>query len=326
MLHITNGDSAAGSLSQSRISGHVLSWRDVLHEGPVPAGLDLKALSLVRARFIAGEGWAAESTAPVMFEERDSLLRRAEAREDVVLWFEADLYDQLQLIQLLDWFSEHPPRSLSLICIADHPAVRRFVGLGQLSPAQMADLFPTRQAVSAEQLSLGHEAWEAFRAPTPFPLADLLARDTAPLPFLAAALLRLLDEYPSVETGLGRTESQVLRALSQGAETFPAVFVASQDMESRPFMGDTTLWARIGMLATGPAPAVRFGTHVGVPKSGLPWQGIPLELTRFGQAYLEGTADLVRDHGIDRWIGGVHLSGYQVPWRWDRENNRLISR
>lgn len=263
MLHITNGDSAAGSSSQSRISGHVLPWRDVLHEGPVPGGLQLEALSEVRARFIAEEGWAPETAAPNLFEERDSILRLAEAREDVVLSFEADLYDQLQLIQLLDWFSQHPPRSLNLLCIADHPAIPRFLGLGQLSPAQMADLFPTREPVSPEQLKLGHEAWEAFRAPTPFPLADILAWDTGPLPFLAAALLRLLEEYPSVEAGLGRTEGQVLSTLARGAESFPAVFVANQDMESRPFMGDTTLWARIGMLATGPAPRCGSGPTPG---------------------------------------------------------------
>lgn len=325
MLHITNGDSAADSISRSDLKGHILPWRDVLHEGPVPAGLDLKALSAVRARFIAGEGWAPETGAPIRFEERDSMLRLAEAREDVVLWFEADLYDQLQLIQLLDWFSEHPPRSLNLICLAEHPAVPRFVGLGQLSPGQMADLFPTRQEVTPAQLKLGREAWAAFRAPIPSPLVDFLARDTAPLPFLTSALLRMLEEYPSVEAGLGRTEGQVLSALSQGAETFPAVFVATQDMESRAFMGDLTLWTRIGTLATGPAPAVRFGTQVGVPKTGLPWNGIPLQLTSFGRAYLERTADFVRDHGLDRWIGGVQLSGHQVPWRWDREKSLLIS-
>jgi len=326
MLHITNGDSAAESLSQSRIGGHVLPWRDVLHEGPVPGGLGLEALSEVRSRFIAEAGWAPETATPGLFEARDSQLRVTDGREDVVLWFEADLYDQLQLIQLLDWFAEHPARSLNLICIAEHPDLPRFIGLGQLTPGQMADLFPTRQVVTPEQLKLGREAWAAFRAPTPTPLVDLRARDTRPLPFLASALFRMIEEYPSAEAGLGRTEHQVLSALSQGAETFPAVFIATQEMESRPFMGDLTLWTRIEALATGLAPALRFGTQVGVPKTGRPWNGIPLQLTSFGRAYLEGTADFVRDNGIDRWIGGVQLSGHQVPWRRDPENNLQISR
>ncbi len=28
-------------------------------------------------------------------------------------------------------------------------------------------------------------------------------------------------------------------------------------------------------------------------------------------------------HGPDRWIGGVHLEGRTIPWRWDRRAGRL---
>ena len=91
MLHITNGDNAAELISQSEISGHILPWRDGLHEGPVPAGLHLRALSQVRARIIIAAGWAPEAAAPILFEARDSLLHPTDGREDVVLWFEAEL-------------------------------------------------------------------------------------------------------------------------------------------------------------------------------------------------------------------------------------------
>jgi len=49
MLHITSGDSVAGSLRLAKIGGEAQAWRDVLHEGPVPAGLSLNELSEVRA-------------------------------------------------------------------------------------------------------------------------------------------------------------------------------------------------------------------------------------------------------------------------------------
>jgi hypothetical protein len=57
MLHVTNGDSAAEGIRASGVAGEVLPWRDVLHEGPVPAGLALAELSRVRAGFIADKGW-----------------------------------------------------------------------------------------------------------------------------------------------------------------------------------------------------------------------------------------------------------------------------
>jgi hypothetical protein len=29
-------------------------------------------------------------------------------------------------------------------------------------------------------------------------------------------------------------------------------------------------------------------------------------------------------NGVDRWIGGVHLRGRQVPWRWDDGTESLV--
>ena len=57
ILHITNGDSAADLLTDAGIEGVILPWRDILHEGPVPATKNLSALSEVRARFIFNSGW-----------------------------------------------------------------------------------------------------------------------------------------------------------------------------------------------------------------------------------------------------------------------------
>jgi hypothetical protein len=53
MLCITNGDSAAALIELSGVSGDVLPWRDVLHEGPDPSGLSFDELREVRANFIA---------------------------------------------------------------------------------------------------------------------------------------------------------------------------------------------------------------------------------------------------------------------------------
>ena len=51
MLHITNGESV--SLPRTGLSGQVICWNDILHDGPVPRGLPLQELSRIRANFIA---------------------------------------------------------------------------------------------------------------------------------------------------------------------------------------------------------------------------------------------------------------------------------
>src|SRR5687768_1889225 len=109
MLHITNGDAAAGGIRAAGVDGPVLPWRDVLHEGPVPGGFTLAQLGGVRALFLATCDFAREREAAAEFAYRDRVLEAAGAEDEVVLWFEHDLYDQLQLLQLLDWFAAHPP-------------------------------------------------------------------------------------------------------------------------------------------------------------------------------------------------------------------------
>src|SRR6185295_19412721 len=100
MLHITNGESV--SIPQTGLPGQVVYWNDILHDGPVPSGLSLQELSRVRERFISE--FLSLPPSEVSFARRDEAVLHFRDHEEVVLWFEHDLYDQLQLIQILDWF------------------------------------------------------------------------------------------------------------------------------------------------------------------------------------------------------------------------------
>jgi hypothetical protein len=314
MLHITNGDSTVEGIQQSGITGEVIPWRDVLHEGPVPAELSLDQLREVRARYLAKSGWSSYSDVAEKFTQRDNTLARFREFDEVMLWFEHDLYDQLQLIQLLDWFSgqDFGQTRVSLICINSFPGRPNFHGLGELSPEQIATLFPNRHEISSAELALGRSAWAAFRSPDPTAIQGLINGDTTALPFLKAALIRHLEQFPSLENGLSRTESQILDAVKIGSYTPEDIFLASQRHEESPFMGDSTVWYYVDRLAGGRAPLL-FETKNGY------------DLTKHGRNVLMGRADYVRGSGIDRWLGGVHLQGNESEWRWDARIKRLVT-
>jgi hypothetical protein len=222
MLHITNGD-AAVPLLLGAVGGEILPWRDVLHEGPVRAGLSLEELSSERAAFIAKCGWAPLEAVEADFRRRDATLTRS--HEEVVLWFEHDLYDQLQLIQLLDWFAAHPHPKLSLVCEAEY--------LGDMKPARAAELFARRSGVTGEQLAEGRQAWGAFTAPDPHGLERV---PCSHLRFLGAALRRHLEELPWAGDGLSRTERAILRSLPGD---FSGIFAAIR--EDPAYLGDSVL-------------------------------------------------------------------------------------
>jgi len=314
MLHITNGDCAARVIQASGAEGEVLVWLEVLHEGPVPGDLPLDELTAVRSRFFAGLGWDDEDAAEVRLAERDRRLRAAATEDEVVLWFEHDLYDQLQLIQLLDWFAEHPAPLLTLINPAEY--------LGSAEPTRLAGLFAVREAVTADQLTLGSRAWAAFRSPTPEAMERLLSGDTAALPFLAAAFRRLLEQLPGADDGLSRSERQVLDALSQQPRTGAELFQMHNALEDPVWLGDAPFADYLRDLAAEPHSLI---APVDAGRSER-WDHRAYSLTADGRDVLEGRADAISLRGIDRWQGGVHLHGRGPVWRWDRVAGRVTRR
>jgi hypothetical protein len=306
MLIITNGSSAVANLEAAGIPGDKLPWDDVLHDGPVPGGLTLPELSTVRARFIADCGWAEAEEGRQAFRRRDDRLAAGAEDDEVLLWFEHDLYDQLQLVQVLDWFADsgHRPARLTLICRAAYVANE--------DPAALREAFDSREAVRPGQWRLARKAWSAFRAGDPGGLAGLIADGTVDLPYLGPALRRFLEEYPWSTDGLARTERQALLAAREtpGADA-KSLFGSSWLREDPVYLGDWSFFRCLDGLRREPFPLLESA-------------GDGLRLTRAGEDVLNGKADRVRLRGMERWYGGVRVTGGNV-WRWNPDREMLTS-
>lgn len=313
-LHVTNGDSAAERIRSAGIAGEILCWKDVLHEGPVPGKLGPAQLREVRARFIAERGWAGEADVRAEMEARDALIDTSGSRAEVVLWFEHDLYDQLQLIQILHRYGiQGPdPDRLSLAMTNEY--------LGMLSVDRIRALHARRAPLERSQVHTAVDAWKAFTAPEASALTRLLEGDLSPLPYLAAALRRHLKEYPSIRTGLSRSEQQALEAFAEGAETIAEAFPASHHKrEDAIFLGDTVFAWYLERMSNVRVPLLVFddGTPIVANGGGHAddfWTRAA-KLTDAGRDVLAGRENAIALNGIDRWLGGVHLEAPAGrPW------------
>ncbi len=315
ILNITNGDSAVEIMQRADIPGVFLPWRDVLHDGPVPEGLSLQALSGVRAKFIASRGWGKAEQIKKGFVARDRILEDCERYERVILWFEHDLYDQLQLLQILDWIHVHKPDiPLSMICTDNY--------LGMLSPAEMQDLVQFEVPITQTHLSLASKAWAAFRSSTPEKWSALRHVDTSALPFLEGAIIRQLEEYPSVLNGLSRTAQQALQIIASGVRHPGKIFAQNQQLETRIFMGDASFWIILQALLDS-APSLLESSK----NQRLIWPALKdsqLSITPAGEKVLAGKSHWLDISSPDYWIGGVHLTQENL-WCWDSSSNTICS-
>jgi hypothetical protein len=318
VLHVTSGDSVAVPLRQTTLGGDAFAWRDVYHEGPVRSGERARLID-ARAAFLSSCGGGDEETIRAELLARDA--RFADALRDgsgIVLWFEHDLYDQLQLIDVLALAGEtgFDPEQLELIEIGSFPGRPGFRGLGELNVPELESLWPGRRAVTDEDTAGAQRAWEAVRRADPRGIAEVRLDPPASRPFLAAAFGRLLEELPGVADGLSRTERQLLRLLADGPLLTGALSVAAQDLEEAPFHGDVWILRTLEGLE-GPG-----GLEEATPLVSLT-EGAAA-ITEAGRAVLGGEADRVALLGIDRWVGGTHLMPGAV-WRWDAEASELVA-
>ena len=327
-LIITNGDAVALKIARTGIEGTVLPWRDVLHEGPVAGGLGLEALSHIRASFIEDRGWVGPGEARAAFARRDAVIRAWRDYNRLVLMFEHDLYDQLQLIQVLDFLAVEgaEPDRIEIVCVDSYPGVHTFHGLGQLEAAQLADLYDHPEAVSHRMLDTARSAWQALGSDDPRRIEALLLQDTSALPFLAAALLRLLQELPSSATGLSLTEQQILELLNSGPRSFSELFLAAQAREAAPFYGDSVFWWRVERLAhlMEPLLSVTAAPAPHLAGTGTPSNGQRIaEITEAGRRILRGGHVQHGSRGL-RWLGGVLLGGCHLDYLWNAATQQVV--
>ena len=327
LLHVTNGESAGNTLRRTAIGGAVLPWQDALHEGPVPM-LPRQELLRARASFLAESGWGSRPALLSSLERRDQqLLGALRGGDQVVLWFEHDLYDQLQLLDALA-LAQAEEATPTLIVIGSFPGKPSFAGLGELTASELETLWPSRRPAAPAALQAAAGAWAAVQAPEPTSMAEWATRETGELPFLAPALLRLLEELPATADGLSGTERRALTVIDGGALTPPAAFVAAQRLEDAPFLGDTWFYRTLSMLGQGADRLIETGEGAPLPAppplgDGRDFARLQLRLTTTGQRTLHGDADRVQTLGIDRWVGGTHVTPDNC-WRWDAASRKLV--
>lgn len=324
IVHVCNGDVTADTLSLADLPGDIRVWADALDVGPVLPVSDQEHYK-ARGEFWAsrGNGSAAENVKQL--GEWDKSFDEAASADELILWYEHDLFDQLALIRLLARLARRGlPQTLTIVSIDRHPEIPNFLGMGQLKPEQLAELWPRRAPLSRDSIDEAVTAWIAVTANDPRALPFLTKRVKA-LPFLAGALERHLEEFPDPTSGLSRTERQMLAAIARGEATADALLQASHAMDPRYPITDGLLFEvlkRFGACGfIEGAPTGNAGTEARKALNAL-----SVSVTALGRQALAGAIDRVHECGIDEWRGGVHLTGKGSVWRWHSGERRLIEK
>lgn len=305
MLHIHNGDVTASLARRAGIDGEHLPFRESLACGPVPAGVELET----RARHLA------EAHGQNLLRVRNDLLEQeaslaaAMSHDEIVLWFEHDLFCLANLLSLLQRFAKHP--RLSLIWTREPIATR--------DEAELVTLFNSRAAVTPAMLEVADEGWRAYTSSDPLVLDAFVSRESYGFPFLRDGLTLHASRFPSLRNGLGAIANRALTLIAAGITDFSSIFGRLDGEHPRFGFGDSEILRELRTLSWCAVPllTVTETTEAGPPK-------VLFALTPVAMSVIGGTADFITLNEPDYWLGGAHVSK-GIQWRWDETNQKLVA-
>ncbi|MFE7610561.1 hypothetical protein [Streptomyces celluloflavus] len=235
-----------------------------------------------------------------------------------MLWWEADLYDQLQIIQILARLAELgvPAQRITLICIRRAREHRPLRWSRQAACRIVAELSATHACARLPPVAVqfATRAWAAFRSPATDGLRAIVSNRSSELRVPGGAFDRLRREYPAVRDGLSPSEWRIPAAVSDGATDAESAFARVTARETRPSLGDSWCFAMTDRMAHAPVPLLQAEPSDRPVGIGTGLRPTDTEARVFADTTL---------NGIDRWIGGVHLRGRHLPWRWDDGTENL---
>lgn len=296
MIHIHNGDVVAVLARRSDIEGDHLPFRESLISGPIDRDLDTET----RAKALCGPDDDLLRVSHGLFEQKQALAAARE-HDEIVLWFEHDLYCLIHFVYLLQHFAG------ARVSVVWNPEP-----FAHLDERAIHLLFDSRAAVAPSMVDVAREVWADYTAPDPSGLNRWLARDTPDFPFLREGLALHASRFPSRTNGLGALEQEALAKINAGATDFATVF----PLDERFGFGDSEILRLLRSMASRAVPLITMTEAEGQPPKAI------FAITPMGERVLAGEVDDVKVNDPDAWLGGVHLTKENV-WRFD---GRSLSR
>ncbi|GAB3961981.1 hypothetical protein GCM10028805_61930 [Spirosoma harenae] len=226
ILHVLNGDSTAYSFAKSGIPGDVAVWREMLSEGPL-----LDVSQPIEKLWNLRENWITSEFGDRQQEEEDTYHQKVVAEfnriyqlgeyDEIILWFEHDLFCQINLVFLLNCFSriDLGQTKLKQVSINQFEGMPNFKGLGELTSNQLASLYPHAELLTDYELALSARVWSAYAISDIAALTNLLTEDFGRLRYLHDALVAHIARLQVDTNGLSLIENQLLALVQKSPKT-----------------------------------------------------------------------------------------------------------
>ncbi len=305
LLHITNGDSFTEKLKGLKLKGDIITWREMLCEGKTETNVGSESFWKTRYDFLhknynVSKSWFIEKT----LKEYRSLCNHKQ-QDHIVLWFEYDLFCQINMLAVLSWLKAHRKYAeISVVCSGKEDESDKMYGLSELSDEKLLGLYENRTVLGQDDIEYADYVWQLYCSNNPIRLENLKDYQDFKFTYLADAMHAHLMRFPTIKNGLDYLENHILQL---SAELKP---------ESRKDLIKNILGNQ-GVYGFGDTQFDRILTSLKPLYSSFN----PVKLTRKGQEILKGKSNYyssIRDN--DTYLGG----SLKYNYLYNTESGRIL--
>ena len=235
-LHLLNGDQLALQLQGAPFFQSHLVIREALVVGPV-SGTSLDEFWKVRTEFITSSyGVTAEEYQVKTIQEIERL-EQLPKNAEICLWFEDDLFCQVNLWFVLSLFEEKPFFKLFRVFPPEAPAKNRWKGFGKASYADLELAYSNKVLLTPTDLELGKKLWSAYCQGDESMLLELSKSQSFCFRWLEEVCKAHVDRL-KIDPKQRRPEKAILQILEKGITDFERVFSLFSEREGVYGFGD----------------------------------------------------------------------------------------
>ncbi len=235
-IALLNGDCLAEQLKGSELPLEIVVFREALVSGPL-GGASWGEFWETRVGFLTKQyGATALEVQEKTVAELDKIRSLADGVE-LSLWFEDDLFCQVNLWFVLNLLSESKNIKIYRVFPPEASPANRWRGFGDASAAALTQAYESRVPFTSSDLALGKNFWEAYRLGNWAQLMTLSKSVSPCFRHLEEVCQAQLDRI-SADPTKRRPEKVILELLAKGITDFDPLFSQFSEREGIYGFGD----------------------------------------------------------------------------------------
>ncbi|WP_339753535.1 DUF1835 domain-containing protein [uncultured Winogradskyella sp.] len=211
ILHITNGNNLTEYLRELDFTEDILTWQEMLCEGPTITDIDSEVFFELRSEFLKTNYDIEVDT--VELQKELSKLDNVENYSEINLWFEYDLFCHINLLGVISLLHQKEiDKPLYLICSGRVEGEKSLKALTELSPEQLNAHYKNRILLTPKDIDLAIALWRTYCGKDHNILKPYIVTNSS-FKYMSNCLKAHLKRFPHQKSGLNVLEDNILRLL-----------------------------------------------------------------------------------------------------------------